>query len=82
LAGALEEVKRAGLEGEGDGLGEIDAGVFKVGVDEEGDREEARGGGVGEVSGPLVDSDGAGDLCGGCGSIGLGVEGYERERNA
>ena len=61
LAGVLEEVEGSGLEGEGDGLGEIDAGVFEMGVDEEGDGKEARGGGVSEVAGPLVYSDGAGD---------------------
>jgi len=62
LAGVLEEIEGAGLEGEGDGLGEIDAGVFKLAVDEEGDGDEAGGGGVDEVSGPLVHSDGTGDL--------------------
>lgn len=76
----LDEVEVAGLEGEGDGLGEIDAGVFEVGMDEEGDGDEACGGGVGEVSGPLVDSDGAGDRGGGGGLVGLGVEGREKER--
>jgi hypothetical protein len=80
LAGVLEEVESAGLEGEGDGLGEIDAGVFEMGVDEEGDGDEACGGGVSEVTGPLVYSDGAGDGGSGGGVVGLGVEGRERER--
>jgi len=65
LAGLLEEVEGAGLEGEGDGLGKIDAGVFEMGVDEEGYRDEACGGGVVEWAGPLVYSDGAGDGGGG-----------------
>ena len=80
LAGVLEEVEGSGLEGEGDGLGEIDAGVFEMGVDEEGDGKEARGGGVSEVAGPLVYSDGAGDGGGGDGVVGLGVEGRDAER--
>ena len=70
------------MEGEGDGLGEIDAGVLEVAVDEEGDGEEAGGGGVVEVSGPLVDGDGAGDWGEGGGVVGLGVERRERERHA
>jgi len=81
LAGVLDEVEGAGSEGEGDGLGEVEAGVFKVGVDEEGDGDEAGGGGVGEVAGPLVDSDGAGAGDGGGGVVGLGVEGREWERD-
>ena len=79
MAGALEEVEGAGLEGEGDRLGEIEACVFEMGVDEEGDGEEACGGGVGEVAGPLVDGYGAGDLGGGGGVVGLGVERREPE---
>ena len=61
LAGALEEVEGSGLEGEGDGLGEIDAGVFEMAVDEERYGEEAGGGGMSEVTGPLVHGYGAGD---------------------
>ena len=80
LAGVLEEVEGSGLEGEGDGLGEIDAGVFEMGVDEEGYRDEACGGGVGEGAGPLVYGYGAGDLGSGGGVIGLGVDGREPER--
>ena len=79
LARLLDEVEGAGLEGEGDGLGEIGAGVFELGVDEEGDWDEACGGGVGEVAGPLVYSDGAGDGCGGGGLVGLGMEGRKPE---
>ncbi len=79
LAGVLEEVEGAGLEGEGVGLGEVDAGVLKLAVDEERDGDEACGGGVGEGAGPLVDGDGAGDLGGGGGVVGLGVEVREPE---
>jgi hypothetical protein len=82
LAGVLDEIEGAGLEGERDGLGEIDAGVFEVAVDEERDGEEAGAGGVVEVSGPLVDSDSAGDLRGGRGLAGLGVERREQEGHA
>jgi hypothetical protein len=35
LAGVLDGVDVAGLESEGDGLGEVDAGVFEMVVDEE-----------------------------------------------
>ena len=76
----LDEVEGAGLEGEGDGLGEVDAGVLKLTVDEERDGDEAGGGGAGEVSGPLVYSDGASDLGGGGRVVGLGVERRERKR--
>ena len=75
----LEEVESAGLEGEGDGLGEVDAGVLEMRVDEEGDGDEACGGGVVEGAGPLVYGDGAGGWGGGGGVAGLGVEGRERE---
>jgi hypothetical protein len=80
LAGVLDEVEVAGLQGEGDGLGEVDAGVFEMAVDEERDGDEARGGGVGEVAGPLVDGDGAGDLGGGGDGVGLGAQRREQER--
>lgn len=80
LAGLLEEVERSGLEREGDGPGKVDAGVFEMAVDEEGDGKEASGGGVGDVARVLVDSDGAGDGGVGRGAIGLGVEMRERER--
>jgi len=63
LAGALEEVEGSGLEGEGDGLGEVDAGVFEMAVDEERYGEEAGAGGWG----------------GGDGVVGLGVEGLDAE---
>ena len=79
LAGALDEVEGVGLEGEGDGLGEIDACVLKLAIDEEGDGEEACGGGVGEGAGPLVDGYGAGGWGGGGGVVGLGVEGRDAE---
>jgi len=61
-AGLLDGVDVAGLESEGHGLGEVDAGVFHVAVDEERDGDEAGGGGLGEVAGPLVHSYGAGDF--------------------
>jgi hypothetical protein len=60
----LEDVKVSGEESEGDGPGDIDAGVFELAVDVEGDGNEAAGGGFGEVAGPLVDADGADDLLG------------------
>jgi hypothetical protein len=46
LAGALNGLDVAGLEGEGDGLDEVDSGVFEVVVDEERNGDEAGGGGV------------------------------------
>jgi len=61
-AGFFDGVDVSGLQREGHGLGKVDAGVFKMAVDEERDRDEAGGGGLGEVAGPLVDGDGAGDF--------------------
>ncbi len=61
VAGMLDVVNVAGLEREGNGLGEEDAGVFEVVVDEDGDGDEAGGVGLEHVAGPLVDADGAGD---------------------
>ena len=60
----LDVVDVAGLEREGNGLGEEDAGVFEVVVDEDGDGDEAGGVGLEHVAGPLVDADGAGDALG------------------
>ena len=77
FAGSLDGVNVAGLEDEGDGVGEVDSGVFKVAVDEEGDGDEAGGGGLGELAGPLVDPDGAGDFFGRFDPVGLGEEGRE-----
>jgi hypothetical protein len=75
LAGALDGVDVAGLEGEGNGLCEVDAGVFEVAVDEEGDGDEAGSGGLGELPCPLVDADGAGDFLGRFDFVSLGAEG-------
>ncbi len=60
----LEDVDVAGEESEGDGAGDVDACVFEFAFDVEGYGNEAAGGGFGEVSGPLVDADGADDLFG------------------
>ena len=63
-AGGLEDVEVSGEQGEGDGAGDVDAGVLELAFDVDGDGDEAAGGGFGEVSGPLVDADGADDLLG------------------
>ena len=63
-AGGLQDVEVSGEEGEGDGAGDVDAGIFELAFDVQGDRDETAGGGFGEVSGPLVDADGADDLLG------------------
>ena len=63
-AGALEDVEVSGEESEGDGASDVDAGVFKLAFDVEGDGDETAGGGFGKVSGPLVYADGANDLLG------------------
>src|SRR3979490_494469 len=52
-ARGLQGVEVSGEEGEGNGAGDVDAGVFESVFDEEGDGNEAAGGGLGEVSGPL-----------------------------
>ncbi len=75
LACALDGVDVAGLEDEGDGLGEVDAGILKVAVDEERDGDETGSRGLGEIAGPLVDADGTGDLVGRVNFVGLGAEG-------
>lgn len=49
---------------EGHRTGGIDAGILELAVDEEGDGDESAGGGLGEVAGPLVDTNGADDLLG------------------
>jgi hypothetical protein len=72
LAGALDGVDVTGLENEGDGLGEVDAGIFKATVDEERDGNQAGSGGLGEFTGPLVDADGAGNLVWRFDFVGLG----------
>jgi len=63
-AGGLENVEVSGKEGEGNGTGDVDAGIFELAFDVEGDGDETAGCGFGEVSGPLVDADGANDLLG------------------
>ena len=60
----LELVDVSAEEGEGDGAGDVDAGVFELAINEEGDGDEAAGGGFGEVARPLVDADCADDLLG------------------
>ena len=74
-AGGFEGVDVAVEEGERDGTGEEGAGVLKLVVEEERDGDEAGGGGLGEVACPLVHADGASDVIGGGGAVGLGVEG-------
>src|SRR5580658_6835571 len=64
VAGTLDGVDVAGLDGEGYGMREVDAGVFIVVVDEDGDGDEARSVWLGHVAGPLVNADGAGDALG------------------
>jgi hypothetical protein len=60
----LEFVDISAEQGKGYGAGDVDAGVLKLAVDKEGDGDEAAGGGLGEVAGPLVDTDCADDLLG------------------
>lgn len=62
--GVLKLVDIAAEKGEGDRTGDVDSGVFELALDEEGDGDEAAGGGFGEVAGPLVDAYGADDLFG------------------
>jgi hypothetical protein len=60
----LQDVDVSGEQGKGDGASNVDARVLKLAFDEDSDRDEAAGGGLGEVSGPLVDAYGADDLLG------------------
>jgi hypothetical protein len=60
----LEDIEVSGEQGEGDGTGDVDAGVLELAFDVQGDWDEAAGGGLGKVSGPLVDADGADNLVG------------------
>src|SRR5260370_41710139 len=91
-AGGLKDVDVSGEQGEGDGGGDVDAGILELAFDVEGDGDEAAGGGLGEVSGPLVDADGADDLLGlgdlvhlrggdRCGE-GCGAEDYAEEESS
>jgi peptide/nickel transport system ATP-binding protein len=63
-AGGLQDIDIPREEGEGDGTGDVDAGVFELPFDVEGDGDEAAGGGLGEVSCPLIDAYGTDDLLG------------------
>jgi hypothetical protein len=91
-AGRLEEVDISGEQGERDGTGDVDAGVLELAFDIEGDRDETAGGGLGEVSGPLVDADGADYLLGlrdlvhlgegGRGGEGCDAEDYAEEESS
>ncbi len=91
-AGVLEDVEVSGEQGERDGTGDVDAGVLELAFDKEGDGNEAAGGWLGEISGPLVDADGADDLLGlrdlvhlgkrnRCGQ-GCGAEDYAEEESS
>ena len=73
-AGLVKLVDIAGGEGEGDGPRKIYGGVFQLAVDEERDGDEAAGGWLRHISGPLVDADRAHDLIR-CGDfVGLGLQ--------
>jgi hypothetical protein len=74
----LEDVEVSGAERKG-WAGDVNAGVFELALDEEGDGDETAGGGLGEVSGPLVDTDGADDLVGLGDFVGLREDGPVRE---
>ena len=58
----LKDVEVSGEEGEGDRTGDIDAGVLKFALDEEGDGNEAARCRLGEVAGPLVHAHSADNL--------------------
>ncbi len=60
----LQNVKIPGQQSEGDGTGDVDAGVLKLALDEEGDRNETACGGLGKIARPLVDSNGPDHLFG------------------
>jgi hypothetical protein len=79
-SGVLKLVDVAAEQGEGDGTGNVDASVFELAFDEEGDGDEAAGGGFGEVAGPLVDADGADDLLGLGDLVHLGPCGGARQK--
>ena len=79
-SGVLELVDVTAEKGEGDGSGDIDASVFELAFDVEGDGDEAAGGGFGEVAGPLVDADGADDLLGFSYLVHLGPGGGARQK--
>jgi peptide/nickel transport system ATP-binding protein len=91
-AGVLEDVEVSGEESEGNGAGDIDAGVFEFVFDEEGNGDETAGGRFGEVSCPLVDADGSDDLLGlrdlvhlregNRGGEGCGAEDYAEEESS
>jgi hypothetical protein len=60
----LQDIDVSGEQSKGDGASNVDTRVLKLAFDEDSDRNEAAGGGLGEVSGPLVDTYGADDLLG------------------
>jgi len=76
----LEFVDVSAEQSERDGTGDINSCVFKLAFDEERDRDEAAGGGFGEVAGPLVDADGADDLLGFSYLVHLGPGGGARQK--
>jgi peptide/nickel transport system ATP-binding protein len=71
-ARVLEDVEVSGDQSEGNGAGDVDAGVLELVFNEEGDGDEAAGGRFGEVSCPLVDADRSDDLLGLCDLVHLG----------
>jgi len=60
----LQNVNISAEKGEGHRTGGIDAGILELAVYEERDGDESARGGLGEVTGPLVHTDGADDLLG------------------
>jgi hypothetical protein len=63
-AGGLQDIDIPREQGEGNGTGDVDTGVFELAFDVERDRDEAAGDGLGEVSCPFIDADGTNDLLG------------------
>jgi hypothetical protein len=63
-ARGLQDVDVSGEQGKRGGASNVDARVLKLAFDEDSDRDETAGGGLGEVSDPLVDAYGADDLLG------------------
>ena len=77
-AGPVELVDIAGGERERDGPRQVDGGVFELAVDEERDRDEAAGGGLGHIARPLVDADRAHDVLRRGDLVGLRAQGPAR----
>ena len=76
----LQNVNISAEKGEGHRTGGIDAGILELAVDEQGDGDEPARGGLGEVAGPLVDTDGADDLLGLSDLVHLGEGSRGRKR--